>query len=211
MESFRFLELQGLDRFDGISQVLSRHQVRVGVVVDDRLVFVRSGHAINAEFTFLPRRERSQILPKARRLHEHFGAVLPQEFFISGGVYVFAQRIHDIRIDVILSRPRFIVSGGFLAANGAPRKERSLLTQLAGTQTCFVQHSVTQAEEISGYLRRGVNQKGEEVDLGIPKIVPLVGLSGKPFGGDAIVFCPCRGLENMEQVQADCLLYLDGR
>ena len=91
---------------------------------------------------------------------------------------------------MVLSRPGFVVSGGFLAANGAPGEKGPLLTQLAGAATCFVQHSVAEAQKIPGYLWRGVDEEGEEVNLGIPEVVPFIGLPRKPFGREAVVFCP---------------------
>src|SRR5690348_2771829 len=53
-------------------------------------------------------------------------------------------------------------------------------------------------------MRRCVDQEGKEIDFGVPKILSLIGLSCKAFGGNAGAFRSGGRLQNVKQVDACC-------
>ena len=65
------------------------------------------------------------------------------------------------------------------------------------------QYLVAKGQDIPGDPRGGVGQKRQQVDLGVPKVVPFVGLSGEAFRRHAGVFRPRGGLQNVKKVEAD--------
>src|SRR5262245_29383379 len=62
---------------------------------------------------------------------------------------------------------------------------------------------------MSGYLRRGIDEERQQIYLGIPEIVPLVGLTGKALCRHTRVLRARRGLQDVKKIEADRLLYLN--
>ena len=65
---------------------------------------------------------------------------------------------------------------------------------------------MTEADQVSRDPGTGVREERRNVDLGIPEVVSLVRLSGQALRRDAVRFCPCRCLSELEDVPSDCLL-----
>ena len=93
---------QPLDHARGHLEVLLRHQVRVGVVVHDRRVLVRAGHAHDREAPVAALVEVAELHPEAGGLHEHLGALVEHEAEVAGHAVVLVHRVRDVRIDVVL-------------------------------------------------------------------------------------------------------------
>src|SRR5262249_28990426 len=55
-------------------------------------------------------------------------------------------------------------------------------------------------------LGGGIDQKRQHVDLGIPKVMALIGLPSEAFRRYTSVFRARRGLQDVKQVEADRLL-----
>ena len=84
------------------------------------------------------------------------------------------------------------------------------MSQFLRACSCLRQHLVAERQKVPGDPRRCVRQKRQQVDLGVPEVVPLIGLSGEAFRRHARVFRARRGLEDVKKVEADRLLDLDG-
>src|SRR5215471_9462215 len=61
-----------------------------------------------------------------------------------------------------------------------------------------------------GYLRRGIDEKRQQVYLGIPEIVSLVSLTGEALRRHTRVLRACRSLQDVKKIEADRLLDLNG-
>ena len=97
---------QGFDGPGRITQVFPSHQVGVRIVVHDRVVFIGSSDGIDAEFPALCVRVEAEVQPEACRFHEHLGAAAFKELLIARRLHIFAQRVHDVRVDVVPVRFR---------------------------------------------------------------------------------------------------------
>jgi hypothetical protein len=107
--------------------------------------------------------------------------------------------------------------GKALASRGSPLLSLSPVSFIAiseeittkaflGACSCLRQHLVAERQEVPGDPRGRISQKGQEVDLGIPKVMPLVRLSGEAFRRHARVFRARRRPQHMKKVEADRLL-----
>ena len=84
------------------------------------------------------------------------------------------------------------------------------MAQLPGVGACLRQHLVAEGQQILGDPRGGIRQKRQHIDLGVPKVMPLIRLSGEAFRRHAGVFRARRGLQDVKEVEADRLLDLHG-
>ena len=84
------------------------------------------------------------------------------------------------------------------------------MAQLTGVCACLRQHLVAEGQQILGDPRGGIRQKRQQIDLGVPKIVPLIRSSGEALRRHARVFRARRGLQDVKEVEADRLLDLYG-
>ena len=152
--------------------------------------------------------EAAEIEPEAGGLDEHLGAVAVQEVAVAGGVDVFAQRVHDVGVDVILRGAGGVVGRCLVAVDGAPGEAGAGMAELARPGPGLGQLVVAVLEDAPRHARVGVDEERQDVDLGIPEIVALIGLAGEAAGTDAVALGAARGLQQLEQVPADDLLLL---
>src|SRR5262245_52197575 len=80
------------------------------------------------------------------------------------------------------------------------------MAQVPGVVSGLLEHLVAEGQQIPGGPGGGIDQKRQHVDLGIPKVMSLIGLSREAFRWDAGVFRARRGLQDVKQVEADRLL-----
>ena len=200
------LDAHPLDALDGVLEVHLRHQVRVGVVVDERGVLVGAGHPVDVE---RPIAVEPEISPHAGRLDEDLHSYLPQQFLVAGHLDVLAQCVGDGGVDVVLGGPGRPVGTRLLAVDRPPGEERPSQRQLPGPLAGLVQHRVAVPEEVSGEGRVGVDEERQHEDLGVPEVVAVVGLAGHALGGDAGPVEVGRCLVQLEEHPAQSLL--DGR
>ena len=165
---------------------------------------------MNAEGTALALRVEAEIEPEAGGLDQHLRTLVEHQGLVVGDLDIFAQGVEDIGVDVILGRPRGVVGRGLLAVDGAPGEQRPHLVDHLRALPGLVQHTVAKTQQVAGHARSGVGQKRQDIDLGVPEVVPLVGLAGQSLGGDAGPFCAPRRLQDLEQVPAQRLLHLLG-
>src|SRR3974390_424062 len=83
------------------------------------------------------------------------------------------------------------------------------MTQFLGARTRLRQHLVSEGQQVSGDPGGRIDQERQQIDLGVPKVVPLIGLSGEAFRRHACVLRARRGLQDVKEVEADRLLNLD--
>ncbi len=100
---------QALDRPGGIPQVLARHEIRIGIVIHDGVVFIRSRYPMDAKLAPLPFRIESQIRPQTRRFYQQLGPDLMEKLLVAGDIDVLFQGVDDVGIDVILGRAGRII------------------------------------------------------------------------------------------------------
>src|SRR5262249_11817703 len=100
--------------------------------------------------------------------------------------------------------------GSFFPADGAPWKHGSAVAQLPGTCSCLRQHLVAEGQQVPGDPGRGIRQKWQQVDLSVPKVMPLIRLSGEAFRRHTRVFRARGGLQDVKEIEANRLLDLDG-
>ena len=103
-----------------------------------------------------------------------------------------------------------VVGRRFFPVDGAPREHGSSMAQLPGARPRLREHLVAEGQQVLGDPRRGIDQERQQVDLGVPEIMPFIGLSGEAFRRHAGVFRPRRGLQDVKEVEADRLLDLHG-
>ena len=205
-EALRVAVAHLLQRPGGRPEVLPRHQVGEGIVVDDRVVFVRACDAVNAELAVRAVRVEAQAPPHPRRLDQYFRALLVEEVRIACDVHVFHQGIRDVCVDVVLRCARGVVGGGFLPVDGPPREQGSPQVELTRAASSGVQHAIPEPQEVPCDVRVRVNQEGQDVDLGVPEIMALVSMSGQALGRQAHSIGASAGLMDVEDVEARHLL-----
>ncbi len=106
---FRVGILHFLNSLDGKKQVLTRHQIGISVIVDYRRIFIRAGYAINAELASLAFRVKTKVFPHPRCLYQHLRPLVVEQRFVISNIDVLFQGIHNISIDMVLSRPGRII------------------------------------------------------------------------------------------------------
>ena len=84
------------------------------------------------------------------------------------------------------------------------------MAQFLGACSCLGQHLVAEGQQVPSDLRRGVGQKRQQVDFGVPEVMPFIGLSGEALRRYARVFGARRGLQDVKEIETDRLLDLDG-
>src|SRR6516225_7683023 len=85
------------------------------------------------------------------------------------------------------------------------------MPQFPGVRPRLRQHSVSEEQQVPRNLRRGVDQKRQKVDLGIPEVMTFIDLSGEALRRHSgVLGAPC-GLQDVKEVEADRLLDLNGR
>src|SRR4029450_6013205 len=95
--------------------------------------------------------------------------------------------------------------------DGAPGEYRPSVSQLPSACARLRQRLVAEAQQIPCDAGRGIRQKGEQVDFGVPEIVPLIRLPGETFCRHARFIGPRRGLQDVKEVETDRLLDLNRR
>ena len=206
-ESLRILLRQRPDGLHGVPEVLARHQVRVQVVVDDGVVLVRPGHPVDPELAVVAA-EEAEVDPQARGLDQDLRADLLEEFPVTGDVHILAKRVHDVRVDVVLRRPRRVIRGGLVAVDGAPGEERAALVDLPRACARLGQEGMPLTKQVLRDPRLGVREERQHVDLGVPEIVPLVTGPRQALGRHAHALGARRRLAHLKQVEPDRLLPL---
>ena len=99
---------QPLRHIGGEGQMRPRGGVCIEIIVDKGGVFVRPGHAVDAEGPAPLGYKAANVDPDPRRFEQHLGG-LGQEGLIIGGIDVKLQRISDVGVDVILRRARGVM------------------------------------------------------------------------------------------------------
>ena len=130
-----------------------------------------------------------------------------QEILIARGIHVFPERIHNVSVDVVLSRTRCVVRRCLISADGPPGKKRPFLIHLPGPLPGLVEKAESELEQVFGDTRRGIDPEGEYVDLGIPEVVSLIALPGEPLGRDPSVLGSTGRLKELENVKTNSLLH----
>jgi hypothetical protein len=201
---FRVLRLEPAHALGGVAEVQARHEVRERVVVDDRRVLVGAGDAVDVERAVGG--EEAQVLPQPCRLDEHLGADLGEEAAVVARVNVSADRVRDVRIDVVLRGARLVVRRRLLAVDRAPREHRAALAELARPGARRVEHAVAEAQEVPGDARLRVREERQQVHLDVPEVVALVAATGQPLRRDPGTLGAPRRLGDLEEIPADRLL-----
>src|SRR3546814_9710456 len=80
---------------NGIAQVRACLAMGLEVVVDQRAVFVRAGHLVNAERATATRVEMADIHPDPRHFEQHLGAGSGEKIAVVGGRHVGADRSEE--------------------------------------------------------------------------------------------------------------------
>ena len=187
-------------------QVPLRHQVGVDVVVLDRAVLIRSGHALDPEparGVVLPERA-----PEPGRLDQQLQADFVLELLVLGGVQIAHYGVGDVRVDVEGRGPSLPVTGALLAPDRPPRERGALQAEVGRMLLGVIDHRVPPAQGVGrgGWVR--VHEHGQDEGLGVPERVPVVTRAGQALGGDRPVLGPGSRLQDVEQPEAGCLLDL---
>ena len=178
----------------GVPQVLPRHQVGVGVVVDDGGVLVGPGHAVDAELAVLALGEEPQVVPTAarsrpasRRRSSSRNSTSPRD------LDVLPQRVGDVGVDVVLRGAGRVVGGGLLAVDRPPREQSAPLAdsraRRARVRRACRSGSISRSARD---LRVGVDEERQDVDLRVPEVVALVAVAGQPLGRNAVALARAR-------------------
>ena len=195
------------DGAGGVAKVEPGHEIGVRVVVDDGRVLVRPGNRVDVELTIRP--VEAEVLPEAGGLDQDLGSYFTHQVEIALHVGIPPDGVRDVGVDVVLGGTGLEVGRRLLTGESAPREEGALLAHNLRSFPGPVQHAVPMAQQISGDSRLRVAQKRQDVDLGVPKVVSVVGVPGHPLGADPRVLGPPRRLGHLEQVPADGLLPTD--
>jgi hypothetical protein len=195
-----------LDRVGSAAQVPLRHEVGVRVVVGERRVLVRPGDAVDAKAAVgvvVPERA-----PETGSLHQDLQAVLALKLGVLCGARVADDGVGDVCVDVEGSGARRPVAGALLAADGAPGEGGAAQAQLPRSLPGQGQDGVPPAQGGGGGVGRRVGEHREYEHLGVPEDVAVVAGPGQALGRDGAILRPGRGLEDVEEGEADCLLQL---
>ncbi|EEF24293.1 conserved hypothetical protein, partial [Ricinus communis] len=185
--------------------VHARHRVRVVIVVDDGRVLVRSRHGVDAEAAGAV--VAADARPDAGRLQHDFCALLRHEVEVVRRQQVQADRVRDVRVDVVLRRPGREVGGALLARDRAPRVQRAFrMRHLACAFACLRQAVVAVLQQRARDLGTGVQEEREHIDFRIPEIVALVAFARHALGRDVRPAVAADGLQQVELVEVHALL-----
>ena len=195
---------------DRVPEVLARHQVRVQVVVHDRVVLVRPGDAVDLETDVVrpirPLGIETQVRPRAAPSPPGFR--LPpslEEVVVARNVDVLAQGVGDVGVDVVLRGAGRVVGGRLTAVDRPPGEERAFLVHFARPLPARLVKAVGAARRSRFWAMRGVvyDEERKQVDLRVPEVVALVAGAGQALRRDADTFGARRRLADVEQVEAD--------
>ena len=201
-----------------------RHDVRVGVVVQPRLVparervvvLVGSHHAADVE-AVVGRVVRGEVGPEPRDRQDQFRAVLGQEVDVPGRLVVAPGVVGDRESDVPLqpgvvgqpaARPRVEVQGLRLLAPGGPALPREHGAPVPGGprgRPRLGEPAPPVQQHRPGHVRQPQVQEGQDEHL-VPEHVAAVGLAVQAAGRDADVEVDAvrgHGLQQVEDVQAE--------
>ena len=113
-------------------------------------------------------------------------------------------------VDVELGGSGLVVRRCLVAVDRAPREQRTAQVELGGAGSRLGQRAVPEAQQVPGDSRLGVGEERQDPRLGVPEVVPVIGVARETLRRDAGAFCsPCR-LGQMEEVPANRLLHADG-
>ena len=199
----RVLRGQPLDDLGRGLEVLARHQVRVGVVVDDGRVLVRPGDGVDDELAVAALGEEAEPEPEPGRLDEHLGAAVEHQRVVAGDRAVLAQGVGDVGVDVVLGGAGDVARGCLLPGDRAPREQRAAVVELARPFAGGVEHADAKREHVARMLRARVREERCDVDLGVPEVVSLVAVAGHTLGRDAVATDAGGRLQQLEEVEPD--------
>ena len=188
----------------GHRHVPRRHQVRVDVVVDERRVLVRPGDPVDPEPALgVVVAQRS---PQPGGLDQQLDARALLELLIAGGGDVAANRVGDVGVDVERGRARRPVARALLTADRPPRERHALEPELARPGLGEVQRGVAPRDRVARRGRRDVGEDRQRVRVHVPERVTVVAAAGQALGRDRSQLGARRGLDDVEQREADRLL-----
>ena len=190
----------------GVAEVPLGHHVRVDVVVDDRRVLVRAGHAVDVEDA--GRVVVAERAPEPRGLDQQLQACAAGERLVARGAQVAQHRIGDVGVDVERRRPRGPVRRALLPVDRSPREGGARQPELRRALPREVERRVAPAQRVGCSVRRGVRERGEDEGLRVPEDVPVVAGPGQALGGDRPPLGSRAGLQRVEEAEADRLLQL---
>ncbi len=195
-----------LDHLRRGPQVLLGHEVRVDVVVDERVVLVGTGDAVDAE----PPSGVvvAEAAPQPGRLHEDGQRNLALERHLAGRVQVAQDRVTDVSVDVEGRGARGPVAGRLPPPDRAPGKRGADEVEGPRVLHGLGDRELAPAQRVGGHRRLGVRQDREHVGLGVPEGVTVVPRPGQALGRDGPSLRPRARLEDGEQREAHRLLYL---
>ncbi len=186
--------------------MLLRHPVGVVVVVDQRGVFVWSGHIIDAERTGTALIEMPDLQPDACGLNQHFRAGVGEETAVVAGFDVQLDRERDGGVDVILRRTARVMCRAFVTADRAPWIQRATrMIHLAGVGARAIERVQAKEQARLDQRRCGKRERGQHEGFRIPEHMAFVALAGQALRGDAAISVARRGLKDVEQVELQCL------
>ncbi len=150
----------------------------------------------------------SKGCPQARGLQRHFRDRPVQECRIVSSLAVFFHRIHDVGVDMVLRRARGVIRAGLFPVYGAPGKERSLFRHDSCTVPSLLKNRIPVLEQFPRKLRLRVGKKRADIDLRIPKIVPLIPFSRNTLCRNAGLSTAAGGLKDVKKIEAQGLLHI---
>ena len=165
-----------------IPEVHARHGIRVCVVVDQSGVLVGSGHPVDVEVV---RPIEAQVQPEFGSLEGDLRPHRPEELAVSRHLDVLADGVDDVGVDVVLGGPCQEIRRSLFAVDGSPGEEDAVAGQGPRPSPGVLEHAVTVGQDGPGHGRVRVDEERQDVDLGVPEVVAVVGVARESLGRDA--------------------------
>ncbi len=146
--------------------------------------------------------------PQPGGLHQQLEPLPAGEVLVLGRGDVPHGRVRDAGVDVEGGRAGGPVAGALLAVDRPPREGGALETELARALARDIQRAPAPAQGGQARVRVQVREHRQHVDLAVPEGVAVVAAAGQALGGDRVAVAAGRGLEHVEEGEADRLLQL---
>jgi len=181
---------------DGREQIVTRHHVRVDVVVGDRAVLIGAGDAVDVEEALGV--VVAQRPPQPCGMRQQVHPRVPLELDVTGDVDIADHGGGDGRVDVEGGGAGRPVARALLTMDRPPREGRAREAELGRVVQGGRQRVPPPPQSAGDRIGRGEREYRQDEGLGIPERVPVVAGPGQALRRDRTALPADAGLQHVE-------------
>ena len=197
-----------IDHIKCVTEAKLSHIIRVRIVIDHHLKFIRSHHTIESVKSAI-RTVIASCRKHSADFDQHLNAILFGKRSISCHLLIDPDTVRHSRRCLKLKARMLPKIAAFASTDCRDRVECPLTVKILGTFTCLFQCCISEIQKIFCRLLIMKQEERKTVGFRIPECISVICLSGQSFGSNIrSADCSVIRLKHLENTEPNSLLVL---